>query len=85
MGSNPTTSAFFLVRFDNFPQIAKNVVLKVIIEKTGNSILQFHHKDGNSNNNSPENIQVLCPNCHAMTENYMALNKGHSARDKRYK
>ena len=53
--------------------------------KTGNSILQFHHKDGNSNNNSPENIQVLCPNCHAMTENYMALNKGHSARDKRYK
>ena len=23
----------FLVRFDNFPQIAKNVVLKVIIEK----------------------------------------------------
>lgn len=52
--------------------------------KTGNTILQFHHKDGDSSNNSPENIQVLCPNCHAMTENYMALNKGHSARDKRF-
>lgn len=53
--------------------------------KTGNSILQFHHIDGNSNNNTKENIQVLCPNCHAMTENFMALNKGKSARDKRYK
>lgn len=28
---------------------------------------------------------VICPNCHAMTENYMALNKGNSGRDKRYK
>ena len=36
-------------------------------------------------NNSINNLKVLCPNCHAMTENYMALNKGYSARDKRYK
>ena len=52
---------------------------------TGNSILQIHHSDGDSSNNSVENIQLLCPNCHAMTENYMALNKGNSSRDKRYK
>lgn len=52
---------------------------------TNNTILQIHHIDGNSGNNTIENLKVLCPNCHAMTENYMALNKGHSARDKRYK
>ena len=52
---------------------------------TGNSILQFHHIDGDTSNNTPENIQLLCPNCHAKTENYMALNKGHSHRDERYK
>jgi predicted nucleic acid-binding Zn ribbon protein len=54
-------------------------------QKTGKTILQIHHKDGNSSNNTPENLLVICPNCHAMTENYMALNKGNSSRDKRYK
>lgn len=51
---------------------------------TKNTILQIHHIDGNSGNNTTKNLKVLCPNCHAMTENYMALNKGKSARDKRY-
>lgn len=51
---------------------------------TGNSILQIHHIDGNSGNNNISNLKVLCPNCHAMTENYMSLNKGYSARNKRY-
>ena len=54
-------------------------------KKTGKSILQIHHIDGDSSNNKEENLQVLCPKCHAMTENYMGLNKGNSARDKRYK
>ena len=54
-------------------------------KKTGKTILQIHQKDGNCSNNKEENLQVLCPNCHAMTENYMALNKGKSARKKRYK
>lgn len=42
------------------------------------------HIDGDASNNSESNLQVLCPNCHAMTDSYMALNKGKSARDKRY-
>jgi predicted nucleic acid-binding Zn ribbon protein len=53
--------------------------------KTHNTILQIHHIDGNSKNNAIDNLQVICPNCHAKTENYMALNKGRSGRDKRYK
>ena len=53
--------------------------------KTGKTILQIHHKDGDASNSAPDNVQVICPNCHAKTENYMALNKGKSARINRYK
>lgn len=42
---------------------------------THKSPLEIHHKDGNCMNNSKENLQVLCPNCHSLTENYKALNK----------
>jgi hypothetical protein len=31
--------------------------------------LQIHHIDGNSENNCEDNLQVLCPNCHSLTEN----------------
>lgn len=54
-------------------------------ERTGKTILQIHHIDGDSSNSRPENLQVLCPNHHAMTDNYMGLNKGKSTRKKRYK
>lgn len=32
--------------------------------------LEVHHIDGNHYNNSIENIQLLCPNCHSLTENF---------------
>ena len=37
--------------------------------------LQIHHLDGNSLNNAESNLQVLCPNCHCLTENYGSRNK----------
>jgi Zn finger protein HypA/HybF involved in hydrogenase expression len=33
-------------------------------------VLQLHHIDGNNTNNSIDNLQLLCPNCHSQTENY---------------
>lgn len=33
-------------------------------------VMQLHHIDGNNKNNSLENLQLLCPNCHSQTENY---------------
>lgn len=33
-------------------------------------VLQLHHIDGNNQNNSLDNLQLLCPNCHSQTENY---------------
>jgi len=48
--------------------------------------LELHHLDGNSSNNVLENLQVLCPNCHALTKTSKGGNrgKGRFARRKRY-
>ncbi len=40
--------------------------------------LELHHIDGNNSNNNLENIQILCPNCHALTPNYRGKNKSKS-------
>ena len=37
--------------------------------------LQIHHIDGDCTNNKEENLQLLCPNCHALTENFGSRNK----------
>ena len=36
--------------------------------------LEVHHKDGNRHNNTIENFQLLCPNCHALTNSYRGKN-----------
>ena len=54
-------------------------------EYTGLSILQLHHKDGDCYNNTEENIEVLCPNCHCLTENFGSRNKNSSRSDRRTK
>ena len=43
---------------------------------TGKVPLEVNHIDGNANNNTPENMEVLCPNCHSLTPTYKNLNKG---------
>lgn len=35
----------------------------------------MHHVDGNKLNNSEDNLLLLCPNCHALTENYCGRNE----------
>ena len=42
---------------------------------TGKVPLQVHHIDGDSCNNKEENLQLLCPNCHSLTENFGSRNK----------
>lgn len=37
-------------------------------------VLEVHHQDGNHLNNELENLKLLCPNCHALTENWRGKN-----------
>lgn len=39
--------------------------------------LEIHHIDGDKLNNVLENLQVLCPNCHAQTDNWRGKNINH--------
>ena len=41
--------------------------------------LELHHKDGDNHNNEISNLEYLCPNCHALTENYRGKNKAIKA------
>jgi DNA-binding transcriptional ArsR family regulator len=38
--------------------------------------MQLHHRDGDGTNNQLENLELLCPNCHAQTDTYGGRN-GH--------
>lgn len=46
--------------------------------------LELHHIDGNYKNNSEDNLQLLCPNCHSLTETYKAANKSGRKGRKKY-
>lgn len=47
---------------------------------TGAVPVTVHHIDGNSDNNRPENLCLLCPNHHSLTPTYGNLNKGSGRR-----
>lgn len=44
--------------------------------------LEIHHKDGNYLHNEENNLQVLCPNCHSLTEHFKGANKNTRDRSK---
>lgn len=48
-----------------------------LTEWLGQSIpLDLDHADGNAGNQDPQNLRLLCPNCHRQTPFYGAKNKG---------
>jgi hypothetical protein len=46
-------------------------------------VVELEHKDGNSENNRPENVCLLCPNCHSQTSTYKNRNKGKGRHSRR--
>lgn len=44
--------------------------------RTGRVPVEVEHIDGNWENNRPENLTLLCPNCHSLTDTYRGLNRG---------
>lgn len=53
-----------------------------INKKTGKIPLTINHIDGNYENNLRSNLELICPNCHSLTENYGALNKGKGRKNR---
>ena len=43
--------------------------------------LELHHINGVKDDLRIENLQILCPNCHAFTDNYRGRNIGMSAQE----
>lgn len=50
---------------------------------TGNVPLEIDHIDGDSENNVLENLRVICPNCHSLTETYKGANRGRGRHSRR--
>ncbi|MEO8395241.1 MAG: hypothetical protein ABI700_19745 [Chloroflexota bacterium] len=51
--------------------------------------LELHHLDGDTDNNSADNLKLLCPNCHSQTETFRQKNvlkdgKRQEVRRRRY-
>lgn len=47
--------------------------------------MEIDHIDGIHTNNSPENLRIICPNCHSQTNTYKAKNKGNGRSHRRVK
>lgn len=47
--------------------------------------LDVHHKDGDYSNNDEKNLDLLCPNCHSLTNTYKSLNPHGRKMRKKYK
>jgi len=45
--------------------------------------LEVDHINGDASDNSEENLRLLCPNCHSLTPNYCALNRGSGRPNRR--
>lgn len=45
--------------------------------------LEIHHVDGNHQNNKFENLELLCPNCHALTATTKGANRGNGRASRR--
>lgn len=44
---------------------------------TGIIPVQVDHVDGDRTNNHPDNLKVLCPNCHSLTKKFMFYGGSH--------
>jgi len=49
----------------------------------GKCPIEVEHIDGDHTNNRPENLKLLCPNCHSLTDTYKNRNRGRGRPSRR--
>lgn len=91
-GQNWNKNNFDYDRFKNGKAIKASAAVNALVSLRGHKCencgleewmgkpiaLEVHHEDGDSLNNDISNLKLLCPNCHALTDNYRGknINKG---------
>lgn len=68
--------------FEKFKNRCSKCDWSEINKKSEKIPLQAEHIDGNSSNHKEENLTLLCPNCHSLTDTYGALNKGYGRKNR---
>lgn len=85
----PRKNINFYLKKDNYVQtnrLKKRLIAENIFERVCTNCkmtkwldkpipLELHHIDGCCTNNELTNLTLLCPNCHALTDNYRGKNK----------
>lgn len=75
-----TTNQIRRYLFEKYNNRCANCGWSETNKKTGLIPLELEHIDGNFLNNKEDNLTLLCPNCHSLTETYGILNKGNGRR-----
>lgn len=68
---------------EKFGEACRNCGWCEVNPHSGNIPVELEHIDGNSSNNSLDNLTLLCPNCHSLTPTYGALNMGNGRHKRR--
>jgi predicted HNH restriction endonuclease len=64
----------YLIHYKGYQKSLHKVVFDKHYGKKNRKGLEIHHKDGNNSNNELSNLEIICPNCHSLTENFRGAN-----------
>jgi len=90
---------FKQIEMGEYKTVATNIYKKYLLSKfdeccmlcgwnevnpfTNKIPIELHHIDFNPDNNKPENLQLLCPNCHSLSNNWKGTRKGEGRESRR--
>jgi hypothetical protein len=85
-GTRPLERILVHLKLENTWRLRNRLIREKVktqqCERCGNSEwlgrpipLELYHRDGDRTNNRLENLELLCPNCHAATDNYRGSKK----------
>lgn len=70
------TIRLYLLEEANYTCVRPGCGFNTMHPSDGKPVLEINHIDGNGENHSPSNLEVICPNCHSLTPSYRGRNVG---------